>query len=60
MSALWASYGRAFMGAGFLKLFQDAMLFTGPLILRWLLAYLANPGVGTGMGGSVAGVDGAA
>ncbi|KAG2035311.1 P-loop containing nucleoside triphosphate hydrolase protein [Suillus americanus] len=40
--ALFLSYGGPYMGAAFLKLFQDSLAFLQPQLLRWLLAYISN------------------
>ncbi|KAH9935900.1 metal resistance protein YCF1 [Epithele typhae] len=40
--ALFTSYGGPYAFALFLKLFQDALAFLQPQLLRWLLAYIAE------------------
>ncbi|ETW02817.1 hypothetical protein H310_05302 [Aphanomyces invadans] len=41
--ALGWSFGGPFVGAGFLKLLHDSLQFVGPMVIKYIIAFLSDP-----------------
>lgn len=41
--ALVRAFGVKFIIAGFLKLLHDSLQFVGPMVIKWIIAYLSDP-----------------